>query len=97
MNDPIITQVPAMCAPENLKKQELVAQVNYLQDTLLRQGQTLHEVNTKLAEMCITAHQLASCLYALVDSYDVNDREAIAVQLQRLSERRQAFKKPEVH
>lgn len=51
----------------------------------------------QLSNMCWNAHQLSAQLWALVDAYDENDMEAIAVQLKAISEQRKSYKKPEVH
>lgn len=91
------TMMPTMCVPEKLRKQELVEQYRYMEDAMLRQGQQLHDMSGKLAEMCGWANCLASQLYALVDSYDANDTAAIAVQLKAMSDRRKSFVKARVH
>jgi hypothetical protein len=99
MNGVTITMLPTLCAPQMLNKKELVEQVNYLQDAILRQGQTLNDVSSKLGEMCLLANTLSSQLYALIDSFDANDREAITLQLRQMSERRKLFEqqKERVH
>ena len=97
MNGATITQMPTMCIPEKLTHQELIEQYKYMEDTAFKQGQTLHEVCSSLHEMNKMALHLESLLFALVDSFDANDQEAISLQLKQLSDRRKSFKKTEVH
>ena len=97
MSGATITRMPTLCNPEKLNSKELVEHINYLQDAVLQQGSALHDTSVKLGEMCGIVNTLASHLYALVDAFDENDQEAIAVQLKMLSERRKSFKKPGVH
>ncbi len=96
MNGATITQMPTMCVPERLSKKELVEQYKYMEETAFNQGQMLHEVNVKLGETCIIANQLASVLWALVDSYDAGDQAAILLQIKKLSEQRSS-QKAKVH
>lgn len=83
-----ITQMPTLCAPEKLSKEELIKQVNYLQDAVFEQGQHLHEESSERAQACIIANHLASQLHALMDSYDAGDQAAILLQVKNLSEQR---------
>lgn len=82
---------------DKLDKKALVAHCTYLQEATIRLGNQLSEASKKLREMCVCAHDLGAQLYALVDAFDANDQEAIAVQLKQMSDRRKSFKKPEVH
>lgn len=97
MNGQTITMMPTMCIPEKLNKKELVEQYKYMEGQAFKQGQALHDVCCKLHDINKMALHLESLLGALVDSYDANDQEAIAVQLKAVSERRKPYKKQEVH
>lgn len=92
-----ITVMPILIEPEKLSKQELLEKCKDQQQTMILQGQTLHEVCCKLHDMNKMALHLESILGALVDSFDANDRPAIALQLRQMSDRRKSYKKPEVH
>ncbi|MEW6562729.1 MAG: hypothetical protein AB1400_05785 [Pseudomonadota bacterium] len=91
MNGVTVTQMPTLCAPEKLDREALIQQLNYLQDYLMDQGMTMHEVCSKLAEMNRLANNLSSLLYSLIDAYDENDQAAIEVQLRKLSDQRKQF------
>lgn len=91
MNGATVTMMPTLCVPERLDRDALIAQVNYLQDHLMDQGMTMHEVCSKLAEMNQVANRLSSLLYALIDAFDENDQAAIEVQLRKLSDQRKQF------
>ena len=91
-----VTMLPTMCAPEKLSREQLVEQVTYLQEEIFKQGQVLHDVCCKLADMSKMAHRLDSLLGALVDSYDAGDQAAILLQIKRLSEPR-TEQKAKVH
>jgi len=97
MNGPTITMMPTMRNPENLSHQELIEQYKYMEEAMFKQGQTLHDVNCKLAKMNQLCHQLHSQLLALVDAHDENDQEAIAVQLKAMSDQRKSFMIAKVH
>ena len=94
---PAIATIAALAEPENLSKQELIEKCREQHLTLIAQDETIQALCAKLSAMCKTAHELGLQQHALVDSYDANDQEAIAVQLRTLSDRRKSFKKPEVH
>ncbi len=97
MNNATITQMPTLCVPEKLDRKEAIDHINYLQNSILEQGQTLHDVCCKLHDMNKMALHLESLLGALVDSYDAGDQAAILHQIKQLSERCRSYKKPEVH
>ena len=97
MNAPISIPLNIFYDLEKLSRKELIERVNYLQSAIFKQDQTLHDVSCKLGEMCTIANKLSSQLYALCDAFDENDQEAIAVQLNTLSERRKSFQKTKVH
>lgn len=92
-----INVMPVMIEPEKLSKQELLERCKEQHQTMILQDKAIQDACGKLAEMCICAHNLASQLYALVDAFDNNDKDAIALQLRQLSDRRKSFKKPVVH
>lgn len=96
MNGPIVTQLPTLCAPEKLSREELIKQVNYLQDAVFEQGQHLHEEKAERSQACAIANHLAAQLHALIDSYDAGDQAAILLQVKNLSEQR-AKQKAQVH
>lgn len=91
MNGVTITMMPTMCNPEKLTHRELIEQYKHIEDAVFEQGQQLHEVCSKLAEMNGLAHNLSSLLYSLIDAFDENDQAAIDVQLRKLSEQRKVF------
>lgn len=96
MNNAIIPPMP-QADPAKFSKEELLKAFLLLQEVESIHSRKLREVNSKLAEMCVCAHELGAQLYALVDSFDANDQEAIAAQLKAMSERRKSFKKPGEH
>ena len=69
------------------------------QDELHRIRQMLDATQNALEGMCLTAQELNSILWALVDSFDADDQQAITVQLRRMSDNRKAAqaRKPKVH
>lgn len=97
MNFPSINVMPILVEPEKLSKQELLEKCKDQQQTMILQDKAIQVACDKLAEMCQCANNLASQLYALVDAFDNNDRDAIALQLRQLSDRRKSFQKPVVH
>jgi hypothetical protein len=96
MSGATITQMPTLCVPEKLNKQELIDQVIYLQKAIFQQGQQLHEANSLQHQTCIIANHLASQLHALMDSFDAGDQAAILLQLKELAESR-TKRKAKVH
>lgn len=92
-----ITFLPAQLDLQSFSKEALIERIKELEDAIGQLNKLQNHSNIKLAEMCVCAHELGTQLYALVDSYDVNDQEAIAVQLKAMSEWRRSFKNPEVH
>jgi hypothetical protein len=87
----------ALCMPEHLDREELIAYIRYLQGIVAKQSENnLLMCDRLTTTISITNHVVAN-LGALIDAHEENDQEAIAVQLQALSERRKAFRKPVVH
>lgn len=96
MNGVTITKCVTLCNPEKLSREELIAQVNYLQDAALKDAITMSEVVSSRNEICGVAHRLDAMLGALVDSYDAGDQAAILLQVKQQSEQR-AARKAKVH
>lgn len=96
MNSATITKCVTLCTPEKLSREELIAQVNYLQDAALKDFLVMSDVNSTLNEVRGVAHRLDAMLGALVDSYDAGDQAAILLQVKKLSEQR-AARKAKVH
>jgi uncharacterized coiled-coil protein SlyX len=97
MNSPIITMMPILCDEKKLDQKELVEQINYLQDAILRQDSTLLELSVMLAKMNHLANILNTHLYVLLDSFEENDDVAISVYLKKLSDLRKSAGKVKVH
>jgi hypothetical protein len=94
---PAIATIAAQAEPEKLSKHELLEKCHEQHLTLIAQDETIQALCAKLSAMCKTAHELGLQQHTLVDSFDANDQEAIAVQLRTLSDRRKSFMKPKVH
>ncbi|MBI5626096.1 MAG: hypothetical protein HY935_02670 [Nitrosomonadales bacterium] len=97
MSGSTITRLPTLCNPDKLSVKELREQYKRLEGDAIEQGLQLSDVCAKLHEMNVLAHNLSASIYALIDSFDANDRPAIALQLRQMSDRRKSYKKPEVH
>ena len=97
MNGPTINAITPLIEPEKLGKKELLEKCKEQHLTLIAQDETIQALCAKLSIMCRTAHELGAQQHALVDSYDANDRGAIALQLRAWADRRKSYKKPEVH
>lgn len=82
---------------DQLSREDLIALCKEHQDTILSQDKVVNAALDMLASMNGRAFAVVSQLGALVDSFDANDQGAIKLQLQRMSDQRKSFKRPEVH
>lgn len=97
MSHSIITVMPILADPEKLSKQELIEKCKEQQETLILQDQAIQGLCDKLAVICSSAHNYSAFLWALIDSFDANDKEAVEVQLRKMSDQRKSFQKAKVH
>lgn len=67
------------------------------EETILLQDLAIQNMTAKFSEISRCAYELGVQLYALVDSFDAEDQEAITLQLRKMSENRKSVKKAEVH
>lgn len=97
MTEPLITVMPILVLPEKLSKEQLLDKCREQQQTMILQDKMIQQLSHSLAEVCSVANRLSAQLGALVDGHDANDQDAIALQLQRLSDHRKSFQKAKVH
>jgi hypothetical protein len=96
MNGATVTQCATICTPEKLTREELIAQVHYLQESALKDFMAMSEVRSRLQKVTGVARRQDAMLCALADSFDAGDQAAILLQVKNLSEQR-AARKTKVH
>jgi hypothetical protein len=99
MNSATLTMMPILIDVEKLSKKELIEKCKEQQETMMLQDKALQSACDQLGNMCRCAHDLGAQLYALVDSFDANDHDAVKLQMQRMSDQRRSVlaQKVKVH